>query len=194
MFSGSSPRQIEGNALISVLAMLSSPIVIATRGIASRAPFRRRKPKLGAEPRNILPTSVPLPHVLPTDTPSSSNTPPLSSIEPPTHFKITLHRSAIGLPDRISRTLEALGIHRRMQTVYHRFSADIAGKILQVKELVEVQNVAASDVRTPEEARRERKAVRGYQVVSRARPSGLTSIRQVLHARRQISQLDITET
>ncbi|KAF8322567.1 hypothetical protein DL93DRAFT_2047921, partial [Clavulina sp. PMI_390] len=82
-----------------------------------------------------------------------------------THYAITLHRSAIGLPDKTSRTLEALGIHRRMQTVYHRFSPDIAGKILAVKELVQVRNVPASAVRTPEEARNERRAVRGYEVV-----------------------------
>jgi len=77
-----------------------------------------------------------------------------------------------------------------MQTVYHPFSPDIAGKLLQVKELVEVRNVTASEVRTPEEARRERKAVRGYDVVSRARPSGLTGIRHVLHARRAAPACD----
>ena len=167
------------------------PIRITTRGIASRAPFRKRKPKFGAEPRNILPSSALSPYALQANTSSSSShdaTPQSSSsvtVEQPTHFKITLHRSAIGLPDRISRTLEALGIHRRMQTVYHRFSPDIAGKILQVKELVQVQNVTVSEVRTPEEARNERKAVRGYKVVERARPSGLASIRQALHAQRQ---------
>jgi hypothetical protein len=79
-----------------------------------------------------------------------------------------------------------------MQTVYHRFSPDIAGKILQVKELVEVRNVTASEVRTPEEARKERKAVRGYEVISRARPTGLASTRQALHAHRQTVRLDST--
>ncbi|KAM6503875.1 hypothetical protein JOM56_000818, partial [Amanita muscaria] len=34
-------------------------------------------------------------------------------------------------------TLKSLGLHRRMQTAYHRHSLDIAGKILFVKELVE---------------------------------------------------------
>jgi hypothetical protein len=68
-----------------------------------------------------------------------------------------------------------------MQTVYHPFSPDIAGKILQVKELVEVRNVIEDDVRTPEEARRERKAVRGYEVVHRAKLSGLAGLRQAIH-------------
>jgi hypothetical protein len=37
--------------------------------------------------------------------------------------------------------------------------------ILRVKELVEVENVPGHLVRTQEEQRQERKAVRGYQVV-----------------------------
>lgn len=53
-----------------------------------------------------------------------------------------------------------------MQTVYHEHSPVNAGKILAVKELVEVENVSASAVRTKTEQKYERKAVRGYQVVS----------------------------
>lgn len=53
-----------------------------------------------------------------------------------------------------------------MQTVYHRHSPDIAGKILRVKELVQVENVPASAVRTKTEQRQERKSVRGYQKVA----------------------------
>lgn len=85
--------------------------------------------------------------------------------EPNTHFRITLRRSAISLPANIKATLEALGIHRRLQTVYHRHNPETAGKILRVKELVEVQNVPASAVRTKLEQRKERQAPRGYQVV-----------------------------
>ena len=84
--------------------------------------------------------------------------------EPLTHYRITLRRSAISLPKNIKGTLEALGIHRRLQTVYHRHSPDIAGKILTVKELVAVENVPASAVRTKLEQRLERKAPRGYVV------------------------------
>lgn len=92
--------------------------------------------------------------------PSSS----AASSEPLTHFRITLRRSAISLPSNIKGTLAALGIHRRLQTVYHRHTSDIAGKILTVKELVTVENVPESAVRTKWEQRQERKSSRGYQV------------------------------
>ncbi|KAG0705797.1 hypothetical protein DFH29DRAFT_249671 [Suillus ampliporus] len=84
--------------------------------------------------------------------------------DPNTHFKITLRRSAIALGERKKETLVALGLHRRMQTVYHVHSPEAAGKILKVKELVEVENVPAKAVRSQTEQRQERKASRGYQV------------------------------
>ncbi|ESK83465.1 ribosomal protein l30 [Moniliophthora roreri MCA 2997] len=86
---------------------------------------------------------------------------------PITHYKITLRRSAISLGDRIKATLESLGIHRRHQTVYHRHTPEAAGKILRVKELVEVENVPEYLVKTKQEMRRDRTAVRGYKVVGR---------------------------
>ncbi|QRW18498.1 ribosomal protein L30p/L7e [Rhizoctonia solani] len=85
----------------------------------------------------------------------------------PTHFRITLRRSAIGLPKSSQRTLEALGIHRRGATVFQKHSPEAAGKILRVKELVGVENVPASEVKTKQQMRQERKAVRGYSVVER---------------------------
>jgi large subunit ribosomal protein L30 len=91
---------------------------------------------------------------------------PSSASEPLTHYKITLRRSAISLPQAFKATLVTLGIHRRMQTVYHPHSPECAGKILKVKELVEVENVPASQVRTKTEQRQERKARRGYAVLS----------------------------
>ncbi|CDO77917.1 hypothetical protein BN946_scf184727.g6 [Trametes cinnabarina] len=94
-------------------------------------------------------------------TASSSST---AESEPLTHFRITLRRSAIALPKNIKGTLVALGLHRRLQTVYHRHTPDIAGKILTVKELVSVANVPASAVRNKLEQRMERKAPRGYVV------------------------------
>ncbi|EMD33541.1 hypothetical protein CERSUDRAFT_142587, partial [Gelatoporia subvermispora B] len=94
-----------------------------------------------------------------------------SQAEPNTHFRITLRRSAISLAANIKGTLASLGIHRRFQTVYHPHSPEVAGKILAVKELVAVENVPASAVRTKTEQRRERKAPRGYAVVgSRLQP------------------------
>jgi len=83
---------------------------------------------------------------------------------PNTHFKITLRRSAIALGERKKETLTALGLHRRMQTVYHQHTPEAAGKVLRVKELVEVENVPASAVRTQSEQRWERRAPRGYSI------------------------------
>lgn len=100
---------------------------------------------------------------------ASSSTTPTPDSAPLTHFKITLRRSGISLGDKIKSTLEALGFHKRNQTVYHRHSPDIAGKILKVKELVEVENVPAQAVRNKWQQRQERKAVRGYKVVGSKR-------------------------
>ncbi|KAI1067032.1 hypothetical protein LB506_004160 [Fusarium annulatum] len=62
---------------------------------------------------------------------------------PPTmsFFRITLHRSAIGLPERTRGVLAALGLRRRMQTVFHPVHPQFAGMILKVKELVRVEEV-----------------------------------------------------
>lgn len=57
-------------------------------------------------------------------------------------FRITLHRSAIGLPERTRGVLAALGLHRRSQTVFHAVNPNSAGMILKVKELVKVEEVA----------------------------------------------------
>lgn len=56
-------------------------------------------------------------------------------------FRITLHRSAIGLPARTRGVLRALGLRRRTQTVFHPVEPQFAGMILKVKELVRVQEV-----------------------------------------------------
>jgi len=95
---------------------------------------------------------------------ASSSTP--TSPPPPayTHYKITLRRSAIALGEKKQKTLLSLGLTRRFQTVYMPHSPQAAGKILLLKELVEVENVPVSEVRTKQEQRRERKAPRGYVV------------------------------
>jgi ribosomal protein L30 len=56
-------------------------------------------------------------------------------------FRITLNRSAIGLPERTRGVLAALGLRRRTQTVFHPVEAQFAGMILKVKELVKVEEV-----------------------------------------------------
>lgn len=57
-----------------------------------------------------------------------------------------------------------------MQTVFMPHSPEAAGKILRVKELVKVENVPASQVRTKLQQRQERKAPRGYVVVDSMLP------------------------
>ncbi|KAI9869400.1 MAG: hypothetical protein M1813_000189 [Trichoglossum hirsutum] len=56
-------------------------------------------------------------------------------------FKITLRRSAIGLPQKTRGVLAALGLRKRMRTVFHPVSTEVAGQIMKVKELVAVQEV-----------------------------------------------------
>ncbi|KAI1913819.1 39S ribosomal protein L33, mitochondrial [Ophidiomyces ophidiicola] len=58
-----------------------------------------------------------------------------------TYFRITLLRSAIGLPRRTTGVLKALGLKKRMNTVFYPVSKDVAGQIMKVKELVAVQEV-----------------------------------------------------
>ncbi|KAF2716227.1 mitochondrial 54S ribosomal protein YmL33 [Polychaeton citri CBS 116435] len=57
------------------------------------------------------------------------------------YFRITLLRSAIGLPQKHTGVLKALGLRKRMRTVYHPVSPHIAGQIFAVKELIDVQEV-----------------------------------------------------
>lgn len=59
----------------------------------------------------------------------------------PPYFRITLIRSAIGLPQKTTGVLKALGLGKRLRTVYHPVSPQVAGQIFAVKELVDVQEV-----------------------------------------------------
>ena len=80
-----------------------------------------------------------------------SSSPPLSQHEastptnPPTHHLITLKRSAIGLPTKFETTLKMLGLRKRHSSSLYPFSANVAGRILRVKELVEVRNVTKEE-------------------------------------------------
>lgn len=115
-----------------------------------------------------LASSLTPPHPL-----SSSST--TAGEEPKTHFRITLRRSGISLGNRIQGTLAALGLRRRMQTVYHPHTPEAAGMILAVKELIEVENVPASAVRTAGQQRAERKAPRGFVVIGSKREGSSAS-------------------
>lgn len=62
-----------------------------------------------------------------------------------THYRITLRRSAIGLPSHTKKVLESLGLRKRLQSIYRPKRADIAGMLLAVKELIHVENVKRLD-------------------------------------------------
>ena len=79
-----------------------------------------------------------------------------------TFFKITLIRSSIGLPRRTQGVLAALGLRKRMRTVFHPVTPDIAGQIMKVKELVAVSEV--EQALTQQELRALRKPDPGYYV------------------------------
>ncbi len=81
------------------------------------------------------------------------------------YFRITLIRSAIGLPRRTTGVLKALGLKKRMATVFHPVSPDVAGQIMKVKELVAVQEVDRA--LTKQELHLERKPDPGYYVEQR---------------------------
>ena len=81
-------------------------------------------------------------------------------------FRITLLRSAIGLPKPISGVLKALGLTRRLRTVYHPVTRDIAGQVFAVKELVDVQEV--EEKLTKKQMRDLRRPDSGFYVEKRA--------------------------
>lgn len=83
------------------------------------------------------------------------------------YFRITLLRSAIGLPTKIEGVLKALGLRKRLATVYHPVSQTTAGQIFAVKELVEVQEVKQALSR--KEMKDLRRPETGFYVESRAR-------------------------
>lgn len=78
------------------------------------------------------------------------------------YFRITLIRSAIGLPMKSAKVLRALGLRKRMTTVFHPVTPDVAGQIMRVKELVAVSEV--DKPLTTAEVRAERKPDPGFFV------------------------------
>lgn len=82
------------------------------------------------------------------------------------YFRVTLLRSAIGLPRSVSGVLKALGLHKRVATVYHPVSPQVAGQIFAVKELVNVQTV--SEAYSKQQLRALRTPDPGFYIESRA--------------------------
>ncbi len=89
-------------------------------------------------------------------------------------FRITLHRSAIGLPQRTRDVLAALGLRRRNQTVVHAVSPSIAGLVFRVKELVRVAEVEDGREATLANIRAARRPDPGY-VVTRRHQDGVAA-------------------
>jgi large subunit ribosomal protein L30 len=75
-------------------------------------------------------------------------------------------RSAIGLPAKSTNVLKALGLRKRMATVFHPVSPAVAGQIMKVKELVAVKEVEKA--LTKQEVHQERVPDPGYYIESRA--------------------------
>lgn len=82
-------------------------------------------------------------------------------------FRITLHRSAIGLPKRTQGVLAALGLRKRSQVVFHPVEAQFAGMIMKVKELVRVEEV--DKALSKREVRAARRPERGFEVLGNVR-------------------------
>ena len=80
------------------------------------------------------------------------------------YLRITLHRTAIGLPQRTPGVLAALGLHRRGQLVFHPVHPQFAGMIMKVKELVRVEEVERALTRR--EVYDERRPEAGFWVES----------------------------
>ncbi|EUC29107.1 hypothetical protein COCVIDRAFT_89609 [Bipolaris victoriae FI3] len=82
------------------------------------------------------------------------------------YFRITLMRSGIGMPAKTQGVLKALGLRKRMTTVYHPVSQSVAGQIMRIKELVDVKEVAVP--MSKEQMRQARRPDPGYYVEMRA--------------------------
>lgn len=76
------------------------------------------------------------------------------------YFRITLMRSGIGLPAKTQGVLKALGLRKRMTTVYHPVTSSVAGQIMRIKELVDVKEVKTAQ--TKEQMRAARQPDPGY--------------------------------
>ena len=82
-------------------------------------------------------------------------------------FKITLQRSAIGLPQRTRDVLAALGLRKRHQVVVHEVNPSIAGLLFSAKELVQVTEVSTNREETLAKVKAARRPAPGFTVVAR---------------------------
>jgi large subunit ribosomal protein L30 len=71
-------------------------------------------------------------------------------------------RSGIGMPLKTQGVLKALGLRKRMTTVYHPVTQSVAGQIMRIKELIDVKEVAHP--MTKDQMRAARRPDPGYYV------------------------------
>ncbi|PVI06838.1 50S ribosomal protein-like protein L30 [Periconia macrospinosa] len=83
------------------------------------------------------------------------------------YFRITLMRSGIGMPQKVQGVLHALGLKKRMTTVYHPVSPSVAGQIMRIKELVDVKEV--DSYMSKQQIREARRPDPGYYVEKRGK-------------------------
>ncbi len=93
---------------------------------------------------------------------STSNLNSSSIVRTMPYFKITLIRSSIGLPRKTQGVLNALGLRKRMATVFKPVNPSTAGQIMKIKELVAVSEV--EQALTDAEMRAMRKPDPGYYI------------------------------
>lgn len=70
------------------------------------------------------------------------------------------------MPQKVQGVLHALGLKKRMTTVYHPVSQSVAGQIMRIKELVDVKEV--EHAMTKQQMHAARRPDPGYYVEKRA--------------------------
>ncbi|KAI9596068.1 hypothetical protein BDF19DRAFT_333563, partial [Syncephalis fuscata] len=83
--------------------------------------------------------------------------------------KITLARSLIGLNRKLYRVAYGLGLTKRGRTVFQRVTPGVAGSVLRLKEVVQIEHATPEDVTAYEKAHKPRRpktpASPGFKVV-----------------------------
>ncbi|KAJ2719779.1 ATP citrate lyase subunit 1 [Coemansia sp. Benny D115] len=101
-------------------------------------------------------------------------------------WKITLHRSTIGLHPKTRQNALALGLKRRGRVVYKPINNEIGGIILKLKEVVRVEIVdKVESHRNP--------AADGFEVIGRMNPMiapGSKAAKPLLPLRNNRAQID----
>ncbi|WLF78274.1 39S ribosomal protein L33, mitochondrial [Lodderomyces elongisporus] len=90
----------------------------------------------------------------------------MSSLNPAAktlYYRITQHRSSIGVPVKTRAVLQAFGLKRRNQVVYAKVSPSSASSLTKIKELVKVE--LSEEKKTKEEVNQERKFAKGFEVI-----------------------------